>query len=195
MDQERNLGTARAFDTTGASSGTEQNRQEVQQAAEQVRESVAQTAAEIRDTAADQYESAREAISGGIDWRGQARQRPVAFSLGAFAVGILVGYGIAGAMKRGRSSSSFSQGGGAATGTAQPDQPGVLDKLTNSQAFNRLQAEASQIATQFVDELSNTAKNDLLPAMRNKVEEAVGTPATGEQQGQSGSVQSTSTSA
>src|SRR5205085_129658 len=54
---------------------------------------------EIRDTVVNKYESVKESVSETLDWREQYRKRPIAWSVGAGAVGLLVGYSIASAFK------------------------------------------------------------------------------------------------
>lgn len=97
MAEERNVGLARATDTAldapAAGSATNDeglSKEDLQRRMEQARESITQTVSEIKDTVATQYQSVVESL----DWREQYKRRPVAFSLGAAGVGLLVGYGV-----------------------------------------------------------------------------------------------------
>ena len=58
---------------------------------EKAREEISETVAEIKDTVTEQYESAKETVAETFDWRAQFRKHSVAFSLGALAVGFIVG--------------------------------------------------------------------------------------------------------
>lgn len=97
MAEERNVGLARATDTTldapatgTATSDESSTKEDLQRRMEQARESITQTVSEIKDTVATQYQSVVESL----DWREQYKRRPVALSLGAVGVGLLVGYGV-----------------------------------------------------------------------------------------------------
>lgn len=94
MAEERTLGLARAPETDG---DEERTKAELQRRMEEARESITQTVSEIRDTVVNKYESVKESVSETLDWREQYRKRPVAWSVGAGAVGLLVGYSLAGA--------------------------------------------------------------------------------------------------
>ncbi|HEV2705215.1 MAG TPA: hypothetical protein VGV59_04780 [Pyrinomonadaceae bacterium] len=102
MAEERNVGLARApeVETNTATDATE-TKEELQRRMEQARESITQTVSEIKDTVANQYQQVRDNISETLDWREQYRRRPLAFSLGAAGVGLLLGYSIAGAFAGG----------------------------------------------------------------------------------------------
>jgi ElaB/YqjD/DUF883 family membrane-anchored ribosome-binding protein len=105
MAEERNVGLARApeIDTnnTAATPDANETKEELQRRMEQARESITQTVSEIKDTVANQYQQVRDNISETLDWREQYRRRPLAFSLGAAGVGLLLGYSIAGAFTGG----------------------------------------------------------------------------------------------
>src|SRR5436305_2659267 len=94
---------------TNASLTTDQDpsKAALQRRMEKAREEISETVAEIKDTVTEQYESAKETVSETLDWRAQFRKHSVAFSLGALAVGFIVGNGIAASLedatpKRGR---------------------------------------------------------------------------------------------
>src|SRR4051812_14776539 len=96
---------------TNASSttGKEPSKAALQHRMEKAREEISETVAEIKDTVTEQYESVKETVAETLDWRAQFRKHSVAFSLGALAVGFIVGHGIAASLeeateKRGRKS-------------------------------------------------------------------------------------------
>ena len=99
MAEERNVGLARAQDATITDDDANATKEELQRRMEEARESITQTVAEIKDSVTTQYQSVRESL----DWREQYRRRPVAFSVGALGVGLLAGYGVAGALAGGNS--------------------------------------------------------------------------------------------
>src|ERR671939_742425 len=67
----------------------------LQRRMEEAREDISETVAEIKDTVTEQYESVKETVSETLDWREQFRKHSVAWSLGALAVGYVVGNGLA----------------------------------------------------------------------------------------------------
>ncbi len=99
MAEERNVGLARAQDAITIDDDANATKEDLQRRMEEARESITQTVSEIKDSVTTQYQSVRESL----DWREQYRRRPVAFSVGALGVGLLAGYGVAGAFAGGRS--------------------------------------------------------------------------------------------
>jgi len=96
MAEETTLGTARAPETDTIADD-DLTKAELQRRMDEARESITQTVSEIKDTVTTQYQNVRETISQSLDWREQYRRRPVAFSVGALGVGLLVGYSVGGA--------------------------------------------------------------------------------------------------
>jgi ElaB/YqjD/DUF883 family membrane-anchored ribosome-binding protein len=94
MAEERNLATARAPELSRDEA--EPTKEELQRRMEEARDSISQTVSDIKDTVTTQYENVRESISQSLDWREQYRRRPVAFSVGALGVGLLLGYSVGG---------------------------------------------------------------------------------------------------
>lgn len=93
MAEERNLGVARAPEAD-----EDATKAELQRRMEEARESITQTVTEIKDTVANQYQNVKESVTEALDWREQFRKRPVAWSLGALGVGVVVGYSLGGAV-------------------------------------------------------------------------------------------------
>lgn len=94
MAEERNVGLVRASED---SSDVDPTKAELQRRMEEARDSISQTVSDIKDTVTTQYENVRETISQSLDWREQYRRRPVAFSVGALGVGLVLGYSVGGA--------------------------------------------------------------------------------------------------
>src|SRR5215212_9062659 len=132
--------------TAPKASEAEPTKAQLQRKMEDARDDISQTVAEIKETVTDQYESVKETVVETLDWREQFRKHSVAFSLGALAVGYVVGTGLAASMtdatpkKKGRKSS------------------GLLDEVY---AFGE----------RLSDEFSNVAETILLPALSNKIKD------------------------
>ena len=186
MAEEGTLGLVRAQDTTS----DQLSKEELQRRMDEARDSISQTVTEIKDTVVHQYESVKDTISETLDWREQFKKRPVAWSLGAAGAGFVAGYGIA-AMIKGESNGYdrhedhylYEPSGshvyasqpipGTAASRAQSSRieaqeeesgPGLMERIQETQAFDRLRTEASAIGNRFVDEVSKTAQQILLPA-------------------------------
>jgi ElaB/YqjD/DUF883 family membrane-anchored ribosome-binding protein len=236
MAEERNVGLARAPESSADGDST---KAELQRRMEEARESISQTVTEIKDTVVTQYQQVRENISDTLDWREQYRRRTVPFTVGAFAVGALIGYSVMGAFKGGdgdeeddafdRIESGFDRGlkgsrsyaaqpvlgksaggeyvedvgpetrpsyssgyqatpappqqaqGFASYAAAAPEAeeeepkgPGLIDRFKETKAYDKLQDELSTLGERFVEELSRTARNVVLPALLGKLKGLIG---------------------
>lgn len=94
MAEERNLALARATETED---DVDVTKAELQRRMDEARESISQTVTEIKESVVNQYQQVRETISDSLDWREQYKRHTLPFTVGAFAVGALVGYGVMGA--------------------------------------------------------------------------------------------------
>ena len=63
--------------------------------------------------------------------------------------------------------------------TTETDGPGLLDRLKETQAFDRLQSEVASLGDRFVEELSNVARYQVMPALLGKVKEMFGIDLSG----------------
>ena len=192
MAEERTLGLARAYDDKDAE---ELSKEALQARMEEARDSISQTVTEIKDNVTQQYESVKDAL----DWREHFRQRPVAWSLGAAGVGFCLGYSIAGAVKghpeeeiyfetgrpypsepRAYASEQIGEPLAAALASTQTEAnghdkgPGIVSRIKETRAFDRLQQEVGTLGERLVDELSTTAQEVVLPALLRKVKEWIG---------------------
>lgn len=134
--------------TAPKSSEGEPTKAELQRRMEEARDDISQTVSEIKDTVTDRYESVKETVSETLDWRAQFRKHSVAWSLGALAVGYIVGSGIAASLhdttkKKGRR------------------DDGLL-------------AEIYALGETISDELSGVAQTILLPALAKKIKNTFG---------------------
>ena len=195
MAEERTLGLARAYDKDDE----DLSKEALQARMEEARDSISQTVTEIKDNVSQQYESVKDAL----DWREHFRQRPVAWSLGAAGVGFCLGYGIAGAIKGQREDEIYFETGqpyaseprayaseqlgeplAAALASRQTEAnghdkgPGIVSRIKETRAFDRLQQEVGTLGDRLVDELSTTAQQVVLPALLRKVKEWIGADLT-----------------
>jgi hypothetical protein len=67
-----------------------------------------------------------------------------------------------------------------------PEKPGLFERFKETSAYDRLQTEVSTLGDRFIEELSSTAHNVVLPALFNKLKELFGVDLSGKQS-QSGS--------
>jgi hypothetical protein len=190
MAEERTLGLARAQEQTGE----EPSKQELQRRLDVARDSISHTVTEIKESVANQVQAVKETL----DWREQFRKRPVAFSAGAAGVGFLVGYGLAAIVKGDGEeyTSSYdryypeeqrsyaaqpilqpgaSQASSAKQGNGKQDEgPGFFEKLTSTPAYHKVKQEASNLGDAFVQEVSKTAKQVVLPALMTSLRSFIG---------------------
>src|ERR687890_321222 len=135
MAEERNLSLARA---TAEPADEDATKAELQRRMDEARESITHTVTEIKETVANQYQQVRETISDSLDWREQYRRRPLAFTIGAASVGLILGYSVAAAAPAydagPDSRPSYRSGYEAASTTAQsepeqPSGPGLMERF------------------------------------------------------------------
>jgi hypothetical protein len=129
-------------------SEAEPTKAKLQRKMEEAREDISQTVAEIKETVTDQYESVKETVSETLDWREQFRKHSVAWSLGALAIGYVVGSGLAASL------------------TDTPKKRGRRD--------DGILSEIYAIGETISDELSGVAQTILLPALAKKIKNTFG---------------------
>jgi hypothetical protein len=194
MAEERTLGLARAQEQTSE----EPSKEELQRRLDHTRDSISQTVTEIKETVAHQVQAVKDTL----DWREQFKKRPVLWSAGAFGVGFLVGCGLASAFKgderyHGDSSAIDRYAEEAKSYAAQPvlgasapsmsapgfvtragngshGGPGFFARMTQTPAYERVRDEAANVGSALVQELSNTAKTVVLPALITSLRNFIG---------------------
>lgn len=200
MAEERTLGLARAQDYTAE----EPSKEELQRRMDEARDSITNTVTEIKETVANQVQAVKDTL----DWREQFKKRPVAWSAGAFGVGLLVGCGIMSVFKGddddryynyssaidryGDAEKSYAAqpvlGGGPAsmagnmasssysakTENGSHGGPGFFERMTQTPAYERVKDEAANVGNALVQELSNTAKQVVLPALMVSLRNFIG---------------------
>jgi hypothetical protein len=152
MAEERNVGLARASDTSATDA--DPTKAELQRRMEEARESISQTVTEIKDTVVTQYQQVKETINDTLDWREQYKRHTLPFTVGAFAAGALLGYGVMGAFKGGggeedyddeRSSDLLEEG--SRSYAASP----VIGRARSSSAYQRTARPQSNAASESAD--------------------------------------------
>jgi hypothetical protein len=176
------------------------SKEELQRRLDHTRDSISQTVTEIKETVANQVQAVKDTL----DWREQFKKRPVAWSAGAFGVGLLVGCGLGSALSDKRHERGYSTaidhygeqeksyaaqpvlGAHAAASTAPAPSyplktgngshggPGLFQRLAQTPAYDRVKDEAATIGNALVQELSNTAKHVVLPALITSLRNFIG---------------------
>jgi len=186
MVEEGTLGLERIDDSSGQLSNVDQDssKNELQHRMEVARESISHTVDEIKDSVVNQYESVKESVSKTLDWHEQVKKRPVAWSAGAVGAGFLVGYGVAAVVKgptripvesygdgRLRRASGYAPvasrgdvGKAPQNEVTEPSGSGLIQRVKETAAYDRVRSEAGVIGNHFVDEVSKQAKEVLVPA-------------------------------
>lgn len=182
MAQEQALGPARALDDRDQ----DLSKEELQRRMEEARDSISTTVTEIRETVAQQVQTVKDTL----DWREQYRKRPLVWSLGAMGAGFFLGYRIAGAFKHEEVELDYSYmyGGETRLPAAQPASletetrtngedeggPGLFQRFKETPAFDRLRSEVATLGDRFVEELSQTAQQVVLPMVIQKIRNFIG---------------------
>lgn len=182
MVEEGTLGLVRSNEPSGTLSrpGQDSSKDELQHRMEVARESISHTVDEIKDTVVNQYESVKESVSQTLDWREQVKRRPVAWSAGALGAGFIVGYGVAAVVKgparvslspetsRARINTPAASESQATAGPRRNETEngrGLIQRITETPAYDRVKNEAGVIGNRFVDEISEKAQEVVLPAV------------------------------
>ena len=192
MAEERTLGLARGYEQTDE----EPSKQELQRRLDEARDSISHTVTEIKESVANQVQAVKETL----DWREQFKKRPVVWSAGAAGVGFLVGYGLAAMVKGdggvdsdygynrygyGEESRSYAaqpvlQASAAAAGASKSgngkhdEGPGFFEKLSHTHAYQKVKDEAGNLGDAFVQEITQTAKQVVLPALMVSLRNFIG---------------------
>jgi len=191
MAEERTLGLVRAHDQSSEDISKEQ----LQRRLDDARGSITSTVTEIKETVANQV----QAVKDSLDWREQFKKRPMAWSAGAAGVGFMVGYCVAATFISDKEELVFNPSGASQTNSYAPQGlvgetspvssmkrqspgnghdektgPGLLHRLAETPAYERVKNEASGVAETLLQELGNTAKVVLIPALIKSVKNFLG---------------------
>ncbi|HSS18601.1 MAG TPA: hypothetical protein VLL54_00750 [Pyrinomonadaceae bacterium] len=182
MADEGTLGLARGKERE--ENGEAKSKEVLQRRMELARDSITNTVSEIKENVTQQYESVKDAL----DWREHFKRAPVAWSVGAAGVGFLVGYGVAAALTDNeRAELHYASATSrrplvsqqvyeapAASQTNGKDHPGMLERFKETSAYDRLSKEAGSLGDRFIEELSTTAHEVVLPALLTKIKGWIG---------------------
>ena len=200
MAEERTLGLARAQDY----SSEEPSKEELQRRLDETRDSISQTVTEIKETVANQVQAVKDTLDWREQFKRRpvawsAGALGVGFLTGYCIAATFKGddydryssaidrYGeesksyAAQPVLGGMSAAAMSSPGlgspslGTRLGNGKHDHgPGILERVTNTQAYERVRDEAANIGSAFVQELSNTAKQVVLPALITSLRNFIG---------------------
>jgi hypothetical protein len=182
MAEEGTLALVRSNEIPGSLRETdhEPSKDELQHRMEVTRESISDAVEGIKDTMVNQYESVKETVANTLDWHEQVKKRPAAWSAGALGAGFIVGYGVAAVVKGpakvpvqhyapppvpARASAAAVSQSAASTPGHQDNTPGLIQRLSETPAYDRVKQEAGVIGNRFVDEISKQAQQVVLPAV------------------------------
>jgi hypothetical protein len=172
MAEERTLGLARAPEAMSE----EPSKEELQRRLGEARDSISTTVTEIKETVANQVKAVKDTL----DWREQFKRRPVAWSAAALGVGFATGYCIASYAKgddenyAGAAMAAPAQAVRSYGNGSHESGPSFFQKVAHTPAFERVRDEAGNIGDAFVQELSNTAKAVVLPALITSLRNFIG---------------------
>jgi len=184
MVEEGTLGPVRSPESSGSlSTGQDSSKDELQHRMDVARESISHTVDEIKDAMVNQYESVKETVSQTLDWHEQVKRRPVAWGAGALGAGFVVGYGVAAVIKGPAKISvqpyqeaparqaMVKTSAASQSNSAQPQEAeeqslgaGLIQRIQETPAYDRVKSEAAVIGNRFVDEISKKAQEVVLPA-------------------------------
>jgi hypothetical protein len=84
--------SARRAKPTTEATDREPTKRELERQMELTRESLAETIGEIKETVEQEFASAKQTVSGVLDYREQFKNEPLVWSLGALSAGFALGY-------------------------------------------------------------------------------------------------------
>jgi hypothetical protein len=84
--------SARSAKSTTEAGDREPTKGELERQMELTRESLAETIGEIKETVEQEFASAKQTVSGVLDYREQFKNEPLVWSLGALSAGFALGY-------------------------------------------------------------------------------------------------------
>ena len=198
MAEERTLGLARAQDRP---SSEDPSKEELQRRLDETRDSISQTVTEIKETVANQVKAVKNTLDWREQFKKRPVAWS-AGALGAgFLTGYCIANFLkeddddyrrySSAIDRyseesksyaaqpvlGAASASMSAPGFEAPkhGNGSKDHgPGFFEKIANTHAYERVKDEAGNIGDAFVQELANTAKTVVLPALITSLKNFIG---------------------
>jgi len=199
MAEERTLGLARVQEPS-----VEPSKEELQRRLDHTRDSISQTVTEIKETVANQVQAVKNTLDWREQFKRRpvawsAGALGVGFLTGYCIANTFKGedydryssaidrYGeesksyaaqpVLGAHSSAAGSPAMAGAAGfvGKSGNGSTDHgPGILERFTNTHAYERVRDEAGNIGNAFVQELSNTAKTIVLPALITSLKNFIG---------------------
>lgn len=157
---------------------TDQQSPELLQAQlEQTRESISKTVTEIQNTMTTEYNTVKTNLSEKLDWRQQVREHPLAFSLGALALGLLVGRGLSSNMMSSDVDNDDEFFGGESMAPAKSHSgrtSKIVSSVRHSNAFHQVADGLSTVMSELVNELVKVGREQVIPNVVGKVSTSLG---------------------
>lgn len=215
MAEERTLGLARAHDQTAE----EPSKEELQRRLDEARDSISHTVTEIRESVANQVQAVKETLDWREQFKKRpvawsAGAMGVGFLVGyglaamargeggssgydrydetsrSYAAQPILGAHAAPSHASSMAGASFSEATGYGNGKHE-DGPGFFEKLTSTPVYHKVKQEAGNVGDALVQEITNTAKTMVIPALITSLRNFIGghlpnAETTGAEQQQSG---------
>lgn len=199
MAEERTLGLARAQDLTD---DEEPSKQELQRRLDEARDSISHTVTEIKESVANQVQAVKETLDWREQFKKRpvvwsAGAAGVGFLVGYCVAAMVKGNGgdysssvdrydsaieRYGYTEQSRSNvsepflpASASAAGASKSGNGKHDEgPGFFEKLSHTHAYQKVKDEAGNLGDAFVQEITQTAKQVVLPALMMSLRNFIG---------------------
>jgi hypothetical protein len=155
----------------------QQSPEQLQAQLDQTRESISKTVTEIQDTMTTEYNTVKTNLSEKLDWRQQVRQHPMAFSLGALAIGLLIGRGLSSNMSSDTDMDSDDEFFGSES--MAPRQRShrtsrIVSSVRQSNAFHQVADGLSTVMSELVNELVKVGREQIIPNVVGRVSTSLG---------------------
>jgi hypothetical protein len=198
MAEERTLGLARAQEW----SSEEPSKEELQRRLDHTRDSISQTVTEIKETVANQVQAVKDTLDWREQFKRRPVAWSAGAVGVGFMVGYCLAATFSGDDDYRQYSTAIDRyGEESKTHAAQPvsyaaqpvlgaasasmsaprmgngskeDGPGLIEKITNTHAYEKVRDEAGNLGNAFVQELANTAKTVVLPALITSLKNFIG---------------------
>jgi len=148
----------------------------LQRQLEETRESITKTVTEIQNAMTTEYQNVKSAVGDTFDWKLQVRNHPLAFSLGALAIGVFAGSRIMNRFAERDLDTDFSQAPSGTAGfdnnnyTTRPSRTqAMLDTVRHSSVAGQISSGASRVVGELVDELVKLGREALIPSILGAV--------------------------
>ena len=198
MAEERTLGLARAQDLTDE----EPSKQELQRRLDEARDSISHTVTEIKESVANQVQAVKETLDWREQFKKRpvawsAGAAGVGFLVGYGLAAMVKGnegvddsdygydrygygeqtrsYAAQPVLQASASAAGASYASASKSGNGKHDEgPGFFEKLSHTHAYQKVKDEAGNLGDAFVQEITQTAKQVVLPALMVSLRNFIG---------------------